>query len=941
MFLILISSSLIAKTTRYYVDDIILTCANSRNCNTLKKLFEAFEAGLYSQENLKVIIQKATHSNNVKSLAYEIKKSKDKTFLNLDVEFKREIRDINIRTSQDINTTALLDFFPFKYGDIFEIEKEKDAIKTIHKFLEEKGFDNNTVKLKYNKIEEYIDITIEVYIGEVITVSDVRLLHEEKVNLKALEDIQRTLSWFIDEPWNRLSFKVAISEISKRLFEEGFYQSKIVELKPLRKGNQIIVGVDVFFGKRYAFNFRGNSILTRSSLLEKIHELAKTNIENLKAASLAREIEKIYETRGVYHNDIKVRVMSGIFQGGGEFNHFFVNIKEGIKIKAEKILFYGNSFFTEKKLTNLFYQKASILAQRNFLDIDYLKRFTEIIKSLYLDNGFIFAEISAPKLHFDDAKKNVKIHYEIREKQQTSLEEVAITKISLSMDETIQDHMVNKKRSPLNINFLEEDLRTILDTVKSGGFYFARFKTLDPSKILKYSNNYNKAILEINLNLEKKSFFDGVVITGNNKTDNDVIIRELKIKKGDILTPEKVALIKSRLASLGLFSLVQITPIVINKYEKNDSYLINLLIQVREKDFGVIEVAPGYRTDLGLKLSSAVIYNNISGKNRSLALKTQVNHRLSDFSNLDANRRSKEKKFVEFFAKLDFTEPFLFSSDLEAKTSLSYKRQKFFAFDADIVRFSPKLSKRFTDNVSTSLKYQLEKIRQYAATDVEKDNGVFTVGGITAAFSIDFRDSRILPRRGAYFGFSSEFANPTFLSTGSNQADNEVNFLKLTARSKFYTPLVFENWNMATSLSIGYQKNLGADFIPSIKVFRLDSVDVVRGFADDEANRLDMASNPDISEVIIDNSAYFLNFKIEPRYDLSDSMVLGFFFDAGRVFVNHFKPLSLRTAVGASFKFKTPVGTLDFDYGFKLKRRDVALNQRERVGRFHLSIGFF
>ena len=93
----------------------------------------------------------------------------------------------------------------------------------------------------------------------------------------------------------------------------------------------------------------------------------------------------------------------------------------------------------------------------------------------------------------------------------------------------------------------------------------------------------------------------------------------------------------------------------------------------------------------------------------------------------------------------------------------------------------------------------------------------------------------------------------------------------------------------------------------------------MRGFADDEINRLADSASTDISEVVINRTAYFLNLKIEPRYDINDSMVLGIFFDAGRVFVNHFKPLSLRTALGASFKFRTPVGTLDFDYGVKLK----------------------
>lgn len=70
-------------------------------------------------------------------------------------------------------------------------------------------------------------------------------------------------------------------------------------------------------------------------------------------------------------------------------------------------------------------------------------------------------------------------------------------------------------------------------------------------------------------------------------------------------------------------------------------------------------------------------------------------------------------------------------------------------------------------------------------------------------------------------------------------------------------------------------------------------------------------------------------------------MQLDVFFDAGRVFIDKFQPLDLRTSVGAGFKFLTPVGSLDFDYGVKLNKRTYPDQKRDSTGRFHLSIGFF
>lgn len=123
------------------------------------------------------------------------------------------------------------------------------------------------------------------------------------------------------------------------------------------------------------------------------------------------------------------------------------------------------------------------------------------------------------------------------------------------------------------------------------------------------------------------------------------------------------------------------------------------------------------------------------------------------------------------------------------------------------------------------------------------------------------------------------------------------------------------------------------------KFFRLDGYDEIRGFDEGEINRL--ADGTPIGDVVVQKEAYFTALKFEPRYNLSDSVKIGIFFDAGRVYVADFQPTKLRTSVGVGLKYVTPVGSLDFDYGFKLQRKTYPDQNRDSVGRFHLSIGFF
>jgi outer membrane protein insertion porin family len=222
--------------------------------------------------------------------------------------------------------------------------------------------------------------------------------------------------------------------------------------------------------------------------------------------------------------------------------------------------------------------------------------------------------------------------------------------------------------------------------------------------------------------------------------------------------------------------------------------------------------------------------------------------------------------------------------------------------------------------------------------------------------TLDKRNDPIYTRKGYYLNLSSEWANHYFGSM--NQNDLEINYIKIISRNKFYYPV--GDFILAFSVALGYEKNFSTDilkdangnpllnvngvprthgYIPSIKVFRLDGYDEIRGYSEDEINRL--ANGIQVDDTVVQSEAYFTAFKFEPRYNLTDTIQLGVFFDAGRVSVDEFKPFNLRSSLGAGVKFLTPVGSLDFDYGVKLQRRTYPDGVHDSFGRFHLSIGYF
>ena len=757
--------------------------------------------------------------------------------------------------------------------------------------------------------------------------------------------------------YDNLTLKIQIDQITKDLFNSGYFNA-VVKHELQVEGGNVYAKIIVEPRERVNFEFRGNSVFSHQELRTKLLEKIKNEFGKFDIAGLATYIADQYEETGYYQTGVKFYQNEGQdLEKGKVINYFFV-IDEGFKVIVKEIVYRGNSYLKAKEIEEIFKKNGTPLAQGGFYDKKFFDEFSDILKKEYLSRGFVFVEVSKPRVVTNDEDDTVSIEYGIAEKQQVTLRNITFQKVPQELATGVKSALVNKEGAPINIVEIESDLRKMIIHFQNEGYYFATISNLNRNDLMVYDRAYTYVDLKPEIALDRQICFNEAIINGNAKTRSTVINREIDIKPGELITPGKLEILRQKLSGLNLFSSLRITPYMMYESEPSGCAKTNLVIQVKEKDFGLIEVAPGFRTDLGAKLSTGVSWNNLGGMNRSLSLRLQGNERFN-LDGFDERRRKDDKDLFEYSSRLTFTEPYLFheyiKTQVEFETSASYQRIRFYGFDADILRISPQLSKNFNRWFSTSLRYQFERIVQFDATE-EKDNDNFSIGGLTPTLTFDFRDDVINPRKGAFFTLSSEWANKYFGSM--HEKDLEVNFVKVISRNRFYYPV--GDFTLVLSIAAGYQKNFAEDvlkdangnvllnangqprtrgYIPSIKVFRLDGYDEIRGYDQGEINRL-MDGTP-IGEVIVQKEAYFTALKFEPRYNLTDNLRLGVFFDAGRVFVSDFQPTKLRTSVGAGLKYLTPVGSLDFDYGFKLQRKTYADKQRDSVGRFHLSIGFF
>lgn len=786
--------------------------------------------------------------------------------------------------------------------------------------------------------------------GEVIPEKGAILRKIEWSNEIAKKRYSNIFNEFINKPYDNLALKIKIDSITKELFNTGYFNA-VLNTELTGTERDLIVKIDLLTNSRVNFSFRGNNVFSHQELRTKLLDKIRNDFGKNDINELGSYLTDVYEIGGFYNTKVIAYQNQGKDQEQQLVRNYFFEIKEGNKIKVKEITFRGNSAIKNPDLLKVFKKNSSALADGGFYDKVFFDEFTNVLKKEYFSRGFVFAEISKPRIITNEEEKNLTIEYGISEKQQIVLKDIYFKNVPENMQEAARASMINREGVPINIVEMENDLRKSIVHFQNEGYYFASIANINGGGLLTYNLSESTAELSPEIILDRKICFNEVKINGIVKTDAEVINREIRMQQGELITPDKLEGIRKRLSETNLFATLRITPYMMYEAEEVSCPKTNLVVQVKERDFGAVEVTGGYRTDLGIKLSAGVAYNNIGGMNRAAVFRAQANQRFN-LDGFDARRKADNKKFPEYLFKASLLDPYLLyhtlDTQVESELSASIQRSRFYGFDADIFRISPQFTKTFTRHFSTGLNYQYEKVNTFDATN-EIDNVNYNIGSIAPAINFDYRNDPIYARKGAYSSLSSEWANPLFGS--SNQPDFEVNFIKLVNRNKFYFPM--GDVTLATSYSLGYEKNYATEvigtfpngqpktkgYIPNIRVFRLDGPDEIRGYDQGEINRL--KDGTPIGEVVVQDDAYFTVIKIEPRYNVNDFLQLVVFFDAGRVFVNEFHPFDLRSSAGVGFKLLTQVGSFDFNYGIKLQRETYPDGTQDSPSRFSVSIGFF
>jgi outer membrane protein insertion porin family len=815
------------------------------------------------------------------------------------------------------------------------------------------------------------------------------------------------------------NFSKAITNLWKQnLFSDiAIYYTKLV-------GNSLYIEIDVTERPRLStFYFKGvkkgdgDDLTTKTGLVK-----GRVVTENMKRSAI-QAIKRFYADKGYQDAQVTTSESKDPSVTNSEILTFYIT--KGPKVRIEQINFYGNEAIPEAKLKKQLKDTKELSRLTLFppeADTSYGVRhqltFKEWINKWgflsftgmkeFLDPYFRFKLFSSAKYNaskFEGDKQKILDYYNSNGYRDAAIvgDTQVIRKgkmtIDIKVDEGHKYYFGNigwkgntkysdsvlslilgiHKGDVYNLDILNKKLKMSQEGGDISGLYMDDgylFFRIDPVETAVYNDTID---FEIRMTEGPQATIKNVTITGNEKTKEYVIRRELFTIPGDKFSRTDLVRSQRQIANLGFFNQEKIQPVPVPNQEDGT---VDINWGVEEKSADQLELSAGWGGGIGLTGTVGVTFNNFSIKN--ILNKSSWDPLPSgDGQKLSLRIQSNGKAYQSY--NFSFTEPWLGGKKRNSLTVSLYRsifrtggynyRSNTYAFsDSNSLKnFGVTLALgkqlKWPDDFFTltySVNYTQYDLTNYSLFTSAFRNGFSTNFSFKLALSRYDLDQPIYPRRGSNLLLSVQFTPPySAIDHGITQADSYKlpEYHKWRFTSDWYLPIgnamgadKSRQFVLKASAKYGfmgrYNSSLGFSPFERFQVgdagltnnFGLLGYDIIsqRGYPVYENS--DPKVNPDQQQA----SQFFTIFNkytLELRYPFTtnpSSTIYGLtFFEAANGWYNYndYNPFRLRRSVGVGMRFFLPMfGLLGFDYGVGLDR--IQNGSLKDATRFTFMLGY-
>jgi outer membrane protein insertion porin family len=685
-------------------------------------------------------------------------------------------------------------------------------------------------------------------------------------------------------------------ESIQNLFATGLFGDVRIE----RKGSSVVISVveNPVINKVV---FEGNKEVEDKTLEGEVQVRPRSIFTKAKVQADVQRILDIYQKQGLFAATVEPKVI--------ELEQNRINlvyeINEGPSTKVQSIHFVGNSAFTDAQLKEVVTTSEkswlSWFKSTDVYDPDRLNLDRELLRQFYLKNGYADAQIVSATADLDRSGKGFYITFTVEEGDAYTFGDITV---SSSLEGVNSNDLLGKattfKGATYNVSKIEKSVEAM--TLKLAGEGNA-FAVVHPKP--NRDNAAHTIGIDYALETGPKVYIERIDILGNVRTEDRVVRREFKLQEGDAFNRLLVTRAKERLQGLGIFKTVEIS-----SQQGSGPDRMVLVVNVEETSTGEVSFGGGYSTSEGVIGDISYKERNLLGKGQFLSL---------TFSG----------SLTRAQIDLSFTEPRFLDSNVSAGFDVFHKETNYQASSGYKLRhsgFDVRLGFPLSDEVGLSTRYTLarDEIFDICATGgscvVPKGvtEGATWTSAVGYTLAYDARNVKNNPTKGVYMELSQDLAG----------LGGDAHYLRTNAELRAYYPVMDKVTLVGRAIGGNITPWGGVDLRSSDLFYK--GGETIRGFANSGYGPRDTNNNLALGGEIYYGATAEVRF---PLPLVPEDLGLGgaFFADAGSLWKTSDANVAavggtlndsnvLRSSVGASLTWNSPLGPLRADYAYVLSK---------------------
>ena len=629
-----------------------------------------------------------------------------------------------------------------------------------------------------------------------------------------------------------------------------------------------------------------------------------------------QELKRQYVSKGLF----AAEVVTTVTPGARNQVAIFFNIDEGPVAKIKEINFIGNKVFSESTLRSQMQLQTggwlSWYSKDNLYSKQKLTADLETIRSYYLNRGYLEFVIESTQVSITPDKRDIYLTISIREGNKFTVKNISLAGELLGKEKEFQSLLKIKAGDTFSSAKLAESTKAIAEKLGSYGYAFA---VINPQPDIR--RDLNEVDITLVIDAGRRVYVRKVEITGNSKTRDLVIRREMRQFESAWFDSEKIRISKERIGRTGYVKDSEITTTDV----PGSPDQVDVNVKVEEKPTGAISLGAGFSSTEKLILSAGINQENAFGTGTSIGLnfslgKINQSIALSQFDPYFTEDGI--SRYTDFFYRSN--KPLFYVGDPDYQIKSVGTNLKFGVPYTEVDRVFYGTGLEFFDiyvTQNTPQPYQtyVQDWGQSVPGRLQTYNIPVNVG-----WARDGRDSALIPSKGSLQRLSAEVGTPL----------GNLLYYQLNAQYQQYHS--FSKGNILSfNGEIGYGEAYGSKPYPITKNYFVGGIGSVRGYAPGSLGPTYFNTTTGTflptggQSKIVTNVEY--TFPV-PGSGADKTLRLFTFADGGNAFqdIN----LVLRYSYGVGLSWISPLGPLKFSYGIPVNAQPT-----DRIQRLQFQVG--